>query len=160
ALGKTLTYTYKADVPPREIVGVIDDVKEGFLDAPPTASLYEPDTQNGSQFNRLVVRAAGDPRLAGAIRAELLAREPHGAVLHVATMEERISQSLPMFLHNLPTLLVATFGGLALLLAAIGVYGLLSYSVATRTRELGIRMALGASTRDVLQLVMRSAWRL
>ncbi len=161
ALGKTLTYTYKAGVPPREVVGVIDDVKEGFLDAPPTPSLYEPDTQNGSQFNRLVVRAAGDPgALAGAVRQVLLGLEPNVAVLNVATMDERVNQSLPMFLHNLPTLLVATFGALALLLAAIGVYGLLSYSVATRTRELGIRMALGASTRDVLRLVMRSALQL
>ena len=161
AVGKTLTFTYAPNLPPQQIIAVVDDVQERFLDSPAAPTLYAPESQNGNSFVNVIVRVGGDPALAaGPVREAILAMEPGAAIFNTTTLDAVVANSLPVFLHNLPTVLVSAFGSVALLLVAIGVYGLLSYLVTTRTRELGIRVALGATARDVLRLVMKSAARL
>ena len=102
----------------------------------------------------VVLRAQGDPgSLVGAIRREVQAIDPAVPVAHVRTMEDVLSsaQSRPRFL----TLLLTFFSGVALIIATVGIYGVISYSVTRRSKEFGLRMALGAQRKDVLGLVMK-----
>ncbi|MGH7573769.1 MAG: ADOP family duplicated permease, partial [Longimicrobiales bacterium] len=140
----------------REIVGVVSDVLHGEPGEPPLAHLYVPYAQATSRTVRFVVRTAGDPlALVGAIRAEVRSLDPNLVIPEFAPLGELVAASVagPRFYTSLLTL----FAGIALALAATGVFGVMSYTVAQRTREISIRMALGARAGDVLRIVVGRA---
>jgi predicted permease len=145
--------------PWREIVGVVRDSKYSTLSEDAVPVVYLPLTQNHETGMTLYVRAAVPPAsLAGSLRREIQALEPNLPVPNIRTMAETIGTSL--YAARMGAWLLGVFGGLALLLAVIGVYGVLSFSISRRTREMGIRLALGADTHRVFLLVVRDGMSL
>lgn len=138
------------------IVGVVGDIKITGLDEALRPVLYYPFRQNPSTFANLVSRTDSDPNaLAGAIRNEIRSLEPDAAILNVRTMDEMIAQTPASFMRRFPALLISIFAGVALLLASIGIYGVVSYSVSQQTHYIGVRMALGARPSDILRMVLK-----
>jgi predicted permease len=154
-VGRRLVYA-GIQAPPIMIVGVVGDVKIGGLDDAIRPVLYYPFSQNAALSTNLVVRTDGDPTsLAAAIRHEIRTLEPDAAIFNVRGMEELISASPAAFLRRFPALLISIFAGVALLLASIGIYGVVSYSVSQQIHQIGVRMALGAQTSDILKMVLK-----
>jgi putative ABC transport system permease protein len=154
-IGRRLVYT-SGQTPPVQVVGVVGDVKISGLDETIKPVLYYSYRQIPGIATNLVVRTDGDPTaLAAAVRSETRTLEPDVAIFNVRAMEELISSSPAAFMRRFPALLISIFAGVALLLASIGIYGVVSFSVSQQTHYIGVRMALGAQASDILKMVMK-----
>lgn len=138
----------------RQIVGIVRSTRHFGLEAPPKPEIYLPHTQAPCPFMILVVRTKGDPSgLLPAIRHEIAAIDPKEAGFGFQTMEELIANSESR--RQFQVVLLTGFGAVAAFLAATGIYGVMSHTVAQRTREIGLRMALGALPREVVAMLLK-----
>jgi len=154
-IGRRINYA-SIQGPPDLIIGVVGDVKIAGIDEAIRPVLYYPYRQSPSMTTNLVVRTNADPTaLASAIRNETRLLEPEVAMFGIREMEDIIADSPAAFMRRFPALLIGLFAGVALLLASIGIYGVVSYSVSQQTHYIGVRMALGAQASDILKMVLK-----
>jgi putative ABC transport system permease protein len=159
-IGKRIRFTFSAQNPFLQIVGVAGDTASVDLAAPPAPIIYVANDQGPNTFLSYIVRTAGEPvAFVGAARSALHAMDPQLPMIQPQSLEEIANQSPSVFLRRYPSYLIGSLAALALILAVVGLYGLISHMVLQRTREIGIRVALGAQRPDILRLVLRQGIR-
>lgn len=152
AVGKRLTIPSAGNAS-REVIGVVADVKHSSLDADSGFEFYVPFLQKPFNFMSIIVRTQTDPMgIAGSVRQAILAVDPSESVYDVKTLQQVVSDSLSQ--PRLYTVLLSIFAAVALILAAVGIYGVMNNSVSQRIHEIGIRLALGAQRADILKMVV------
>ena len=165
-IGKRITLDFVPDERPREIIAVVGDTRSSRMQKEPSPTMYVPHVQQtarwmGPQFSDragmyFLLRTAGDPlRLVETVKRAVAEVDPSRPAANFRTIEQNLNQQTQFL--RLYILLLGIFGGIAAVLAAIGIYGVMAYSVAERTREIGIRMALGARSGDVVKMMLGHA---
>src|SRR6266404_6944928 len=158
AIGRRFNFS-GPDKPYWEVIGVAADGKYNSLGEDPKAAFYRPLLRDYSTNATLVARTVGDPQsVLAALRSELQRLDPTLPLYNVQTLSDHMS--VPLFPFRMAAIVIGSFGVLAIVLAAIGIYGVMSYVVVGRTREIGVRIALGAARRDVLLLIVRQGMTL
>ena len=152
-LGKQIEVSWN-DAGTVEIVGVVGDIRHSQLQTAPQPCLFLPNGQQPFPFTALVVRTLGDPKaLAASVKEQIRQTDPDQGIAEARTMDEVVAGAVAQ--PKLQTMLLVVFSGVAVVLASIGIYGVLAYSVAQRTREIGVRLALGASPGSAFRMVVR-----
>jgi putative ABC transport system permease protein len=151
-IGKHISITAEGGIS-REIVGVASDLKNSALDAESEIEIYEPYLQFPWNFMAITVRTAADPlTLAPSVREQILAVDRAQPIYDLKTMAQIVGDSVSQ--PRLYMLLLGIFAGIALVLASVGIYGVMNYSVNQRKHEIGIRMAIGAQRSDIMKMIV------